>query len=1002
LNDFRSRANKAAFLASEGKRASAIAEYEQILADIEAGESFFNEAELRSTFAELLHKIADPREGQQLTKAVALFQRRGETRQVIDACLRMSRLHQHSEAISLYWVDRAIAAAERGGNPLELCQPLADRGELLMAFNRTREALATLERVVRLPGGHVHADALASAQILAGQTEAGIGTLNQFLAEVERADGIDALERAVSLRIRLADAMRLHGDRIAALQVLKGASVRLGELRDCSSFAMLMDRLGLALLESGDPAGAVDTLELGIEHIRARRLHETGQLVSLYCNLGNALSAIGHQKGAFHSFSEAIRLAHDNNDLKSEALSHFGLANSVAKIGDSARARQEYDEARALAVRLRLQSLEAACLDSIGRLHLGAGAPAKAVDLQRRAAQLHGEIEDYEGQHTDLMNLVQTFLLLGETAAARRALDDARVIAEARLEKKPWQHAFNEGQVLVREGRWSLARLAFDAAIAALEVERANLRTPDDQRHWAVHRVEAFEIAAVAAFDAGDAVAALSYLEGNRTRFLEAVIDRRRLPPELPAEARSAYVAATNRLAEIRWRRRRQPNVVDPQLKAELVQAERYWKELDAEVEVLRRGMDARPEPTPQPAVLAESLSRGEAAVALHVAANWTGAACVGRGRDGALWWGCATEPRLTLAKVSRSVVGRDEGDGTNIHPAWHDLADLPLAEAEQLVAGTCAMLGDLVWPLVERVVQDRADALVLMPGRGLNVLPLHAAATADGRLAMDRWTIRYAPSLNLLARAGPAGVLPPERILGQVVNPTGDLPFAEAEAAAIQRIWRGDHCEPLRGPQAEPSRILPLFEQTDVLHFAGHGAFDADDPLQSRLSCAPGVSGSDITLQNLLERVPTVRTRVVLLSACETGRVVAGDPLNDQLGLPSGFLIAGASAVLATHWQVDDLAACLVLSRCIEIWEQRSHPLERALADAQNWLRTEATVGVVRKWIEDKLVDNGTTRPALELARGGLAERDDEELLFESALFWAPFHVTGKAVRAR
>jgi CHAT domain-containing protein len=195
---------------------------------------------------------------------------------------------------------------------------------------------------------------------------------------------------------------------------------------------------------------------------------------------------------------------------------------------------------------------------------------------------------------------------------------------------------------------------------------------------------------------------------------------------------------------------------------------------------------------------------------------------------------------------------------------------------------------------------------------------------------------------------------------------------------------------------------VLHLFDDSDVLHFAGHGAFDAGDPLQSHLLCAADDAGGAITLRMLLERGTAIRSRAVLLSACETGLVVAEDPVNDQLGLPGGLLVAGASAVLATFWRVDDLAACLVLSRTVGIWERDAVDLERALATAQEWLRTTATVRVVREWIDGCIRDAGGASPELQEARDSLVGQGDDELLFSSALYWAPFHVTGRSIRLR
>jgi CHAT domain-containing protein len=224
-------------------------------------------------------------------------------------------------------------------------------------------------------------------------------------------------------------------------------------------------------------------------------------------------------------------------------------------------------------------------------------------------------------------------------------------------------------------------------------------------------------------------------------------------------------------------------------------------------------------------------------------------------------------------------------------------------------------------------------------------------------------------------------------------------------EAAAIRGNWGADHQAPLLGDAAVPDQVLRLFEQTDVVHFAGHGAFDQEDPLRSHLSCAPDASGNLITLQMLLERVSTMRARVVFLSACETGRVVAEDPLNDQLGLPGGLLIAGAGAVLATFWRVNDLAACLVLSKTVELWRAGAVDLGRALADAQRWLRTEATAQIVREWIEARMNEHagqGTDDSALASEQARLALYDDDELLFAGALHWAAFHVIGRDVRLR
>ena len=978
-------------------------ELERILAQIEGGEHTYLEPQIRVSYAELLEAARDPRAGKQWTRAVALYERGRDWPAVIRTCIRMALHSRNSEDSAFYWVDRAIKAARRSEDPADMHAPLAVRGELLLAFDRPQEAVEALRDAAALPGGESHRAALGTALVQAGHVDEGTSLLEEELAEAE-GSGADP-PRVLRLRLRLADAARRQGRTAAALAYLEDAAVMDVAAFDPEDAAQLMDRLGFVLLESGDPARAADALERGLAAAQTLDPPERGLLASLFHNLGNALAALGNRTGAVRALETAAGISREIGALRTEARARFALANVAAQVDALDLAEGAYEEARALAVRLGDVTMEAACLDSLGQLAARAGAPARAVDLHRRAAELHAREGDARARHTDLLNLVQAYLLLDEVSSARRALDGASRIAQETLERVPWHHPLSEGRVLAREGRWQDARAAFETAIETLEGERATLETPSEQRNWATRSVEAFEIATTHAFEAGDAASALQFLEGNRTRFLEAVSeDRRRMPAGLEPELARAHAAAAHRRAHLRWSLRQRPDAPDPTLIAELRSVERTWRGLEDRVETARLSEDRRSDgPDPRRSVhdLAERLTPGEAAVALHVSSDWTGVACVGRSQDGGLWWSCATDPSLTLPDLSVLVLGESEPDAGATLP-WRALADAEEGDAVALVDRTCRMLADSIWPLVESVTDGRADALVLMPGRGLNVLPLHAAVTGDGRRAFERWNVRYAPSLSLLADAGPPGHLPAARVLAQVVNPTGDLPLAPAECLAVSRSWGGTHLDLLVGADATPDALVDCFARADALHFAGHASFDSDDPLRSHLHCAGPPESSHLTLQSLLEAVQDARARLVLLSACETGRVQAGDPLNDQLGLPGGLLTAGVSAVLATFWHVDDLASSLVVSRCMAGFERGGCDLERALADAQVWLREHATVDAVRAWIEAQIEasPDAATPRLLEFLDLVYAEPDGSALLFSDALFWAPFHVVGRALR--
>jgi CHAT domain-containing protein len=121
-----------------------------------------------------------------------------------------------------------------------------------------------------------------------------------------------------------------------------------------------------------------------------------------------------------------------------------------------------------------------------------------------------------------------------------------------------------------------------------------------------------------------------------------------------------------------------------------------------------------------------------------------------------------------------------------------------------------------------------------------------------------------------------------------------------------------------------------------NYLHFATHGEFNADAPLDSALILA-----QDATSDGLLtvSKLYSMRLDIDLatLSACETGlgKIANGD---DVVGLTRGFLYAGASTIVASLWQVDDRATSELMTRFYGNLEHgdKREALRRAQLDAR------------------------------------------------------------------
>jgi hypothetical protein len=150
------------------------------------------------------------------------------------------------------------------------------------------------------------------------------------------------------------------------------------------------------------------------------------------------------------------------------------------------------------------------------------------------------------------------------------------------------------------------------------------------------------------------------------------------------------------------------------------------------------------------------------------------------------------------------------------------------------------------------------------------------------------------------------------------VVNPTGDLPGAEAEGKRIRDIinsTRRCRLTELNGENATRRSLLQEFTsgKYDVLHYAGHAYFNKDTPSKSGILCAHNevLSGEDLAG---LGSLPTL----VFFNACESARlrkrdgqsVVVSEYIERHYSLAEAFLRGGVGHLLGTFWPVGDVTA--------------------------------------------------------------------------------------------
>jgi hypothetical protein len=238
--------------------------------------------------------------------------------------------------------------------------------------------------------------------------------------------------------------------------------------------------------------------------------------------------------------------------------------------------------------------------------------------------------------------------------------------------------------------------------------------------------------------------------------------------------------------------------------------------------------------------------------------------------------------------------------------------------------------LGQLVLPRLVRTalagVQDRR--LVVIHDARCSRIPWET-------VRLGGWAPAAAPGLSRKYEAEDLTVAKwlEERRLAErlsvllVINPTADLPGADAEGDRIKALLARDpavEIAELRRAEATFGAVRAALRsgRYDVVHYAGHAFFDPVRRSRSGVLCHGGqvLSGHDLTG---LERLPAL----VFFNACESGRVRGQDPrvhsgrardagrgtvlrLERNVGLAEAFLRAGIANYLGTYWPVGDDAA--------------------------------------------------------------------------------------------
>jgi CHAT domain-containing protein/tetratricopeptide (TPR) repeat protein len=865
-------------------------------------------------------------------------------------------------------------------------------GESQTALEKYNEALPIRRAVGDRTGEAVTLNNIGLVYSSLGETQKALEKYNEALP-IKRAMGDRRGEGFTLHNIGLV--YQLLGETRKALEVYNEALPLRREVGDRSGEAITLSNIGGVYRSLGETRKALEKYNEALPIRRAVGDHR-GVAYTLG-SIGTVYQLLGEMRKALEKYNEALPIMRAVGDRRGEAyaLSNIGLVYRA--LGETRKALEKYNEVLPLNRAAGDRRAEATTLNNIGGVYWSLGETQTALEKYNEALPIRRAVGDRTGEAVTLSSIGEVYRSMGETQKALEKYNEALPLSREVGDRNGEAAALlGIARVEQKRGNLNPARQTIEHAIRIIESLRTDIAGQELRASYFASRQEFFESYIdvlmqmhkqnpAAAFDA----AALAVSERARARSLlellkEARADiRQGVDSSLLERERSLHQRLNARAAAqvSLLNRKHTPEQAEAAAK-EIAAITAEYEEVHAQIRARSPRYAALTQPQPLGLTEIQQQALDEDTLLLEYA--------LGEQRS-YLWLvsqrsvdSYELPPRAEVEAVTRRVYELGAARpkrGTPPDPQF-------IAQAKTL---STMLLG----PVAPRLGGKRL--IVVAPG-ALSYLPFAALPAPEDKkpLAGDyepliaKHEVATVPSASVLSiirreMAGRQRATKSVAVLADPVfevsdprlesikngNSSGETPaapaadaehseltrairtmnFPDARAGFTRLAFSRQEAESiialtpkeagLKATDFNASRELAMSRQLSeyrILHFATHGLLNSERPELSGLVFS--LIDQEGKPQDGFLRLHEIynlqlNADLIVLSACETGlgKEIKGEGL---IGLTRGFMYSGAPRVVASLWNVDDLATAELMKLFYRRMLKDGLPAGAALRAAQ------------------------------------------------------------------